>query len=102
MILQAILEKKREERRLKLQRREELVKKMTPGAREVYRFREFLVKKYGNCVRAWATVFDKDRSGLTTRKEFFAALQEMAYPGDGQQLWKRIDKDHSGTMQLSE
>jgi Ca2+-binding EF-hand superfamily protein len=101
-ILDALTAKRNEERRIKLERREQMVQKMTPGAREIFRFREFVIRKYGNCVRAWATVFDRDRSGSTSRKEFMAALQEMQYPGNSIMLWKRIDKDHSGSMSLSE
>merc|ERR1719456_497280 len=86
----------------KRKRREEAVKRMTPGAREVYRFREFLIKKFGNLVRGWVLVFDRDKSGSVTRKEFFAALNEIKYKGDASTLWRRIDKDHSGTMTLSE
>merc|ERR1719171_2787995 len=83
-------------------RREAAVARMTPGAREVYRFREFLIRKFGNLVRGWVLVFDRDKSGSVSRKEFFAALTELQYKGDAATLWRRIDKDHSGTMTLSE
>merc|ERR1719460_1193863 len=63
-------------------RREAAVERMTPGAREVYRFREFLIRRFGNLVRGWVLVFDRDKSGTVSRKEFFTALNELQYKGD--------------------
>lgn len=83
-------------------RREEAIKAMTPGARQVYHFREFLIRKYGNLVRGWVLLLDRDKSGAVSRKEFFQALAEVRFPGDANQLWRRLDKDHSGTISLCE
>ena len=69
-ILHALAERKKEERRKKLERREQMVMKMSPGAREIFRFREFVIRKYGNLVCVCGILCDPHKSASVTRKEF--------------------------------
>ena len=50
---------------------------MTPGARQIYLFREYVIRKYGNLIRGWVLLLDRDKSGSVTRKEFMQALMEV-------------------------
>ena len=59
---------------------------------QVYRFREFMIKKFGNLIRGWVLCFDRDKSGVVSRKEFFDALHEVksAWPAPRSSNWPHI------------
>ena len=63
--------------------------------------RRGISRRFGNLVRGWVLLLDRDRSGVVSRKEFFSAVGGLGFPGDLTLLWNRIDKDHSGTMTLA-
>jgi Ca2+-binding EF-hand superfamily protein len=73
---------------------------MTNGARAVYELREAIVKKYGNLIRGWVLLLDRDQSGSVSRQEFIAAVLQIL-PDDVGEIWRRLDRDKVGSITLS-
>merc|ERR1719326_318338 len=72
------------------------------GAQNLAEFKEALVLKYGNMMRAWRIALDSDANGTIGFIEFSQVVREEGYLGDIRKLWKELDADDSGLISVYE
>lgn len=47
-------------------------------------------------------MMDSDKNMVLTKREFLEALKSLGYPGNPDELWVSLDKDHTGTISFLE
>eukprot|EP00928_Gymnodinium_smaydae_P039133 TRINITY_DN26803_c0_g1_i1.p1 TRINITY_DN26803_c0_g1~~TRINITY_DN26803_c0_g1_i1.p1 ORF type:complete len:737 (-),score=154.55 TRINITY_DN26803_c0_g1_i1:148-2256(-) len=71
-----------------------------PGALED--LRNIVTRVFGHPLRAWRALFDRDDSNSVSWNEFFAACQELGFPGNVGGAWRALDTDLSGHITMRE
>jgi len=71
------------------------------GFQQLNDFMSFMVRRYGNPVRAWF-MLDTEENMKLGQKQFERRCTEIAYRGQLSALWKYIDGDGSGTIGITE
>ena len=66
------------------------------------RFKEYLVKKHGNLVRAWRVVLCSNDVMSIPKTPFLKACALMGFSHEARDLWHVLDKDESGFAALEE
>merc|ERR1719387_1100585 len=71
------------------------------GQREIRRFQDFCIQRFGSMVRAWKA-FDLNGSMQLQRCELLAMCDTLGYKGDWQALWRYLDRSSSEMVTLVE
>jgi len=95
---------------LRMQARHAAVRRQAERSRKRYRqaavvvqFRNFLRQKVsGSLIRAWRRSLDSSKSMRVSQAELWKAAKDMAWAGDLRMLWKSLDKDGSGAIEIQE
>ncbi|CAE7426070.1 USP20 [Symbiodinium natans] len=66
------------------------------------KFKDCLLRSYGNFVRAWREGLDRDHNDKLDYHEFSAAVKDVGYPGNPRELWEELDANHNGYVSLWE
>ena len=65
------------------------------------RFKEYLIKKHGNLVRAWRVALSNDLMAIP-KTPFLKACALLGFSHEARDLWRVLDKDDSGFASLEE
>jgi len=65
-------------------------------------FKQTLIKKHGNLVRAWRIAFASNDQLSIPKPQFLKACATMGFAHEAKDLYKMMDKDHSGFASLEE
>lgn len=76
--------------------------KKNVGAKTTAEFIRILVGRFGSVVRAWRQHLDKHEIGRLSFVQFCNAARAMGYCGNLKQLWKEMDSDGGGFVELQE
>ena len=66
------------------------------------RFKEYLVKKHGNLVRAWRVALSSNDVMAIPKTPFLKACALIGFSHEARDLWRVLDKDESGFAALEE
>lgn len=66
------------------------------------RFKDCLLRSYGNIVRAWREGLDRDHNDRMDYSEFSIAVKDVGYPGNAKELWQELDLNKNGYVSLWE
>lgn len=72
------------------------------GAKTTKEFLRILKGRFRTLVRAWRTVLDSGEIGRLSFQQFCHSCRAMGYCGNLKQLWKELDEDGSGFIELKE
>eukprot|EP00929_Paragymnodinium_shiwhaense_P070802 TRINITY_DN3591_c0_g1_i1.p1 TRINITY_DN3591_c0_g1~~TRINITY_DN3591_c0_g1_i1.p1 ORF type:complete len:1479 (-),score=439.91 TRINITY_DN3591_c0_g1_i1:263-4699(-) len=93
---------------LGLEFREEQAKKkdaenaLVKGMSSLEDFKHVIVAKYGTSVAAWRNALDNDGNGRLSFNEFTQAVRGLNFNGNLKELFKKLDADKSGLIQLND
>eukprot|EP00746_Dinoflagellata_sp_MGD_P030203 gnl/MRDRNA2_/MRDRNA2_171601_c0_seq1.p1 gnl/MRDRNA2_/MRDRNA2_171601_c0~~gnl/MRDRNA2_/MRDRNA2_171601_c0_seq1.p1 ORF type:complete len:1101 (+),score=247.80 gnl/MRDRNA2_/MRDRNA2_171601_c0_seq1:150-3452(+) len=73
-----------------------------PNAEACKAFKEMLLKKYGDYLKAWRHCLDLTQSNCVDWREFQKAAANIGFDGDVAGAWVALDGDHSGHISLHE
>jgi len=66
------------------------------------KFKDCLLRSYGNFVRAWREGLDRDHNHKLDYHEFSTAMKDVGYPGNPRELWEELDLNQNGFVSLWE
>mmetsp|Transcript_105665 Transcript_105665/g.187900 ORF Transcript_105665/g.187900 Transcript_105665/m.187900 type:complete len:742 (+) Transcript_105665:105-2330(+) len=90
-------------RRVAIRRQAERTRERHRQAAIVVQFRTFLKRKVsGSLIRAWRRSLDTSSTMSVYKAELWKAAKDMGWTGDLRVLWKSLDKDGSGVIEIQE